>query len=125
MPLNCPADEISLAALQRDINGYSWITFRQDMMAGLSVALLTLPQAMAYALLAGLPLSCGIFAAIYSSIIAALFGSSRQLVIGPSNTLAILIQSGTAGILYTYYRELSGPERELVAVQILTQLTFL
>ncbi|MBA3958581.1 MAG: SulP family inorganic anion transporter [Parachlamydiaceae bacterium] len=125
MPLTYPADDISLAPLQDDINSYNWITFSQDLMAGLSVALLTLPQAMAYALLAGLPLSAGLFAAIYSSIIAALFGSSRQLVMGPSNAIAILIQSGTAEILYTYYRDLTGVERDIMAVQILTQLTFL
>lgn len=118
-------EEISLLDLQSDLKGYSWNIFRQDVMAGLTVALLTLPQAIAYALLAGLPLSCGLFAAIYSSIIAALFGSSRQLIVGPSNAIAILIQSGTAGIIYTYYRDLGGADRDLVAVEILTQLTFI
>lgn len=118
-------DDISLEGIKQDLHNYNLQTFFCDLSSGLSVALLTLPQAMAYAMLAGLPLSCGLFAAIYSSIIAALFGSSRQLVVGPSNTLAMLIQSGTAGILYTYYRELTGPEREIVAVQILTQLSFL
>lgn len=118
-------DDISLAQLKKDIEGYSWATFRQDALSGASVALLTLPQAMAYALLAGLPLSCGIFATIYSAIIAACFGSSRQLIVGPSNAIAILVQSGTADVLFTYYRDLNFAERELVAVQILTQLTFL
>src|SRR5688572_14795432 len=125
MPRNNQSDEISLTHLQKDIQGYSWVTFRQDLIAGLSVSLLTLPQAMAYALLAGLPLSAGIFAAIYSSILASLFGSSRQLVVGPSNAIAILIQSGTAEIIYTYYRDLIGVEKEMITVQILTQLTFL
>lgn len=125
MPLNCPADEITLEPLKKDIKGYTTTLFRQDLLAGLQVALLTLPQAMAYALLAGLPLSSGIFAAIYSSIIAALFGSSRQLITGPSNAIAILIQSGTAEILYTYFRGVTGIERDLIVIQILTQLTFL
>lgn len=119
------ADDISLEQLQRDINGYSWETFRQDAIAGISVALLTLPQGMAYALLAGLPLYCGLFAVIYSCIIAALFGSSRHLVVGPSNAIAILVQSGTAEILYTYYRDLSVADREIVAVQILTQISLI
>lgn len=119
------ADEISLQSLQKDLQAYSLATFRQDAIAGISLALLTLPQAMAYALLAGLPLTCGIFATIYSSIIAALFGSSRHLVVGPSNAIAILIQSGTADILYTYYRGLNYAEQEIAAVNILIQLTLL
>jgi SulP family sulfate permease len=72
-----------------------------------------------------LPLSCGLFAAIYSVFIAAAFGSSRHVVAGPSNAIAILIQLGTAQILFTYYRDLSPEERDIVAVQVLTQLTLL
>lgn len=120
-----PTDEISFSLFKRDLQNYSWPSFRQDAIAGITVALLTLPQAMAYALLAGLPLSCGIFATIYSSIIAACFGSSRHLIVGPSNAIAILVQSGTADILFTYYRDYSFAERELIAVQVLTQLTLL
>ena len=71
-------DEISLLTFQREMNGYTMATFYQDAMAALSVALLTVPQAMAYAMLAGLPLMTGIFAAIYSSVLATLFGSSRH-----------------------------------------------
>ena len=89
------------------------------------MALISLPHAMACALVLGLPLSTGIFAAIFSCMIAALFGSSRHLVNGPSNAIAILIQYGTAEILYHYYRHLVGIERELVAFQIMTQITLL
>src|ERR1700722_19988430 len=96
------SDDISLLSFKKDLKGYSWGTFRQDATAAVSVALLTVPQAMAYALLAGLPLSAGLFAAIYSSIIAALFGSSRHLIVGPSNAIAILVQSATAEILFTH-----------------------
>lgn len=125
MTLHYPTDEISLSLLKKDFTTYSWETFRQDACSGISVALLTVPQAMAYALLAGLPLSCGLFAAMYATILAALFGSSRHLVAGPNTALSILIQAGTAEILFTYYRDLSAVEREIVAVEVLTQLTFL
>lgn len=125
MSINHSSDDISFSALKRDVFGYSWETFRCDSLAALTVALLTLPQAMAAALLAGLPLSSGLFAAIYSSILATMLGSSRQLVIGPSNAIAILVQAGTAEILYNHYRDLTGLERDMVALQILTQLTFL
>lgn len=125
MAVNHHIDDISLTSFKRDLQGYNLDTFRQDCFAGASVALLTVPQAMAYSLLAGLPLYCGLFAAIYSAIIAACFGSSRHLIVGPSNAIAILVQSGTAEILFTYYRDLTGGERDIVAVQILTQLSLL
>ncbi len=116
------SDDISLLPFKDDLSNYSWGVFRQDAIAALSVALLTVPQAMAYALLAGLPLSAGLFAAIYASMLAAFFGSSRHLIVGPSNAIAILVQTGTSDILYTYYRGLEGVDLELAALQILTQL---
>lgn len=119
------ADDISLLTFKKELSGYTWDIFRQDTIAAISVALLTVPQAMAYALLAGLPLTAGLFAAIYSSILASLFGSSRHMVVGPSNAIAILVQTGTAEILDTYYRGLVGLERDAAALQILTQLTML
>ena len=119
------SDEISLLAFPRELAGYSTAMLYKDFMAALSVALLTVPQAMAYSLLAGLPLMTGIFAAIYSSIIATLFGSSRHLIVGPSNALAILVQSGTAELLFTYHRALEGPERVVMSLMILTQLTMI
>lgn len=118
-------DEISLFSLKRDLSNYSFAALRQDALAALSVALLTVPQAMAYALLAGLPLTVGLFAAIYSAMVAALFGSSRHLIVGPSNAIAILVQSGTAEVLFTYYHGLEGQARDAAALQILTQLCWL
>lgn len=118
-------DDISFSPFKKDFGDYQPETLRQDLLAGVSVALLTVPQAMAYALLAGLPLYCGLFASIFSAAIAAAFGSSRHLVVGPSNSIAILVQGGTSQILFTYYRDLSGPERDIVAVEILTQLALL
>ncbi len=125
MSFNYSADDISFSELKTELQGYSWKSFRCDAIPALTVALLTLPQAMAAALLAGLPLSSGLFAAIYSSILASFLGSSRQLVVGPSNAIAILVQAGTADILYHHYRDLIGLERDVMAIQILTQLTFL
>jgi SulP family sulfate permease len=118
-------DDISLLAFKKDLQGYGWDSVRQDVRAGLSVALLTLPQAVGYSLLAGLPLFCGLFAAIYSSILASFFGSSRHLVVGPSNAIAVLMQSGCAQILYTYYRDLTGLDKEMMALMIVTQFSLL
>lgn len=117
-----PQDDISLTCLKKDFEGYSWGAFKLDLIAGLTVAMLTVPQALAYALVAGLPVACGLFAAIYASLIAALFGSSRHLIVGPSNAIAILIQAGISEILFTYYREASEIEKQALSLQILTQL---
>lgn len=118
-------DDISLRSLQRDFRKSTWETLRADLCAGISVAMLAVPQSMAYALVAGLPISCGLFAAIFSTILTALLGSSRHTVVGPTNAIAILIQAAIGEILFTYYRDLTGGEREVVALQILTQLTLL
>ncbi len=118
-------DDISFTPFKKELKGYRLRTFQKDLVAGISVALLTLPQAMAYALIAGLPLSTGLFAAIFSSMIAAFFSSSSHLVVGPSNAIAILIQYGTAEILYAHFRHLTGVERDVAAFQIMTQLTLL
>lgn len=115
-------DDISLTCFLKDFEKYSWRALKADALAGLSVAMLTVPQAMAYAFVAGLPLSCGLFASIFSSLVVALFCSSRHLIVGPSNAIAILIQAGISEIFFTYYRDVAGPERELVTLQILSQL---
>lgn len=125
MPILYQTDEITFTPFKRELQEYSWNQFRQDATAALNVALLTVPQGMAFALLAGLPLFCGVFAAVYSATLAALFGSSRHLISGPSNAIVILIQTATAEILFSQYRDLAGPERELMAIQILTQISLL
>ena len=115
-------EDISFFPFKNEFKGYNLTKLHKDLTAGSSVALLTMPQAMAYALIAGLPLSTGFFAAIFSCLIAAFFGSSRHLVVGPSNAIAILIQYGTAEILYSHFRHLTGADRDVAAFQIMTQL---
>lgn len=125
MAINYHVDDISFSPLKKDITSYSWDAFRQDLIAAFNVSLLTFPQAMAYALLAGLPISCGLFAAIFSSLVAPAFGSSRHAVLGSSNALAILIQAGISEVMYTYYRHLTGPDWDTMAIQVLSQLVML
>jgi SulP family sulfate permease len=125
MPNHHYPDDISFSSLRKDLQISTWETLRCDVLSALTVALMTLPQAMAYAVLAGLPLSCGLFASIYASIAASSFGSSRHLIMGPSNAIAILVQAGTAEVLFAYYRDLSGPERDMAATHILTQVVLL
>src|SRR3989338_2599816 len=79
-------------------------TVRADLIAGITVALVLIPQSMAYAQLAGLPAYYGLYAAFLPGIIAALWGSSGQLATGPvavvsllpASTLAPLAASGSS-----------------------------
>ncbi|HLC15591.1 MAG TPA: SulP family inorganic anion transporter, partial [Thermodesulfovibrionia bacterium] len=65
------------------LKGYNTAYLRSDLVAGLTVALILIPQSMAYAQIAGLPAYYGLYAAFLPPMIAALFGSSRQLGTGP------------------------------------------
>ncbi len=65
-------------------------TLRADLVAGVTVALVLVPQSMAYAQLAGLPAYYGLYAAFLPPMIANLFGSSRQLATGPVAVVSLM-----------------------------------
>ena len=64
---------------------------RDDVVAGLTVALVMIPQALAYAKLAGLPPHIGLYAALVPAVVAALFGSCGQLSTGPVALTSLLV----------------------------------
>ncbi len=64
---------------------------RDDAMAGLTGALIVLPQAVAFAIIAGLPPEYGLYAAMMPAIVAALFGSSWHMVSGPTTAISIAV----------------------------------
>ena len=70
--------------------GYGWGSFKIDLVSGLTVALVLIPQSMAYAQLAGLPAHYGLYASFLPPMIAALFGSSRQLATGPVAVVSLM-----------------------------------
>ena len=70
--------------------GYSSKSFKADIVSGLTVALVLIPQSMAYAELAGLPPYYGLYASFLPPMVAALFGSSRQLATGPVAVVSLL-----------------------------------
>jgi MFS superfamily sulfate permease-like transporter len=69
---------------------YNRTAFRVDALAGLTVALVLIPQSMAYAQLAGLPSYYGLYASFLPPMIASLFGSSRQLATGPVAVVSLM-----------------------------------
>jgi SulP family sulfate permease len=79
-----------------DLRGFRQAT-RFDLVAGLAVAALAVPQGMAYALVAGLPAEMGLLAAALPTAAAALFGSSPHLVSGPTNPIALLVGASIVG----------------------------
>jgi SulP family sulfate permease len=68
-------------------------SLRADLIAGVTVALVLIPQSMAYAQLAGLPAYYGLYAAFLPGMIAALWGSSKQLATGPVAVVSLLTAS--------------------------------
>ena len=79
-------------------------SLRADFQAGLTVAIFAVPQAMAYAVLAGLPPVNGLYCAVMMSFVASLFLSSPFLNIGPTNTSALL----TASVIAPFAAHASG-----------------
>ncbi|MGD8561938.1 MAG: SulP family inorganic anion transporter [Desulfarculaceae bacterium] len=69
---------------------YSGTKFKMDAVAGITVALVLIPQSMAYAQLAGLPAYYGLYAAFLPPMIAAMFGSSMQLATGPVAIVSLM-----------------------------------
>jgi SulP family sulfate permease len=69
-----------------------------DIVAALTVWALMVPEAMAYASLAGMPPETGLYAALVAPLAYAIFGTSRQLNVGPSSTVAVLSFSIVAGL---------------------------
>ncbi len=81
---------------------------RADMIAGVTVALVLVPQSMAYAQLAGLPMHIGLYAAFLPVMVAAVFGSSRQLATGPVAVVSLMTAAALGPIVAA--SGLSGPE---------------
>jgi SulP family sulfate permease len=72
---------------------YSVAKLRKDLIAGLTVAVVEVPQAMAYALLAGVPPQYGIYTSVIQGFFGALLSSSEHMTTGPTNTQSLLIAS--------------------------------
>lgn len=78
--------------------GYSRTRLRLDIVAGLSLAAFAIPESLAYASLADLPPVSGLYCYLVAGLAYAVFGSSRQLAIGPTSALAIAVAAGIAAM---------------------------
>jgi sulfate permease, SulP family len=90
------------AAISNPTSERKWLSVetlsivRKDFLAGLTVAALSLPQSMAYALLAGVDPRFGLYTAIVFTAVAAIFGSSRHLINGPTGAVSLVVFSALA-----------------------------
>ncbi len=114
--MSSPLADLQLAKLPSKIGNYLKSDARADAIAGLTVAVMGVPQAMAYALIAGLPPVWGLYTAIVTCTVAAIFGSSNHLVTGPTNAICMVILSLTAHLPQRY---------DLPLLEIVLLLTFL
>jgi SulP family sulfate permease len=75
---------------------YDWDKGRRDLVAGLTVAAIAVPEGMAYALIAGVDPKFGLYSMIVVTTVAAIFGSSSQLINGPTSAISLLVFSALA-----------------------------
>ncbi|WP_020529608.1 SulP family inorganic anion transporter [Flexithrix dorotheae] len=80
------------------IKGYRKDQLSGDIPAGLTVGIMLIPQGMAYAMIAGLPPVYGLYAALVPQVIYAIFGTSRQLAVGPVAMDSLLVAMGLSVI---------------------------
>ena len=90
---------LDLLPLRKTTAGYSPSHLTADSRAALNVALLAFPPGMAYAVIAGLPLSYGLFGSAVASIVRMLFAGSRFIVLGPTNATSVMVMSSFAARL--------------------------
>lgn len=75
--------------------------FKKDLVAGLTIAIVLIPQAMAYAMIAGLPPVYGLYASVFPLLVYAFLGTSRQLSIGPVAMDSLLVAAGLGALSLT------------------------
>jgi SulP family sulfate permease len=85
-----------LFPLAQQLTDYDQEQLRGDLSAGLTVGVMLIPQGMAYALIAGLSPIYGLYASLVPLAVYALFGSSRQLAVGPVAMVSLLVAAAVA-----------------------------
>ena len=103
-----------MSILDRILPAAAWMrsyerdNLRADISAGLTTAVMLIPQGMAYAMLAGLPPIIGLYASTIPIILYALFGSSRQLAVGPVAMVSLLVATALTPLAETGSAEYVG-----------------
>ena len=101
--------------LLRRASEYPPKNLRPDLIAGLTVAAITVPQSIAFAVLIGVPVPAVLASAIVGTILCSLYCSSRHLVFGPTNTISIIL----ATTLVTFAGEPLPPLQKVLLIGFL------
>ena len=108
------------------LKGYSWrTTLPSDLVAGLTVGVMIVPQSMSYAKLAGLPVEYGLYSSLMPVFTYSLFGSSRQLAVGPVAIISLLLSTGVAEVLDAENIAVDDPAYQTRYMQLAVQISFL
>lgn len=99
------------------LGGLRSANLRYDLIAGVTIAAIAIPESLGYAKIAGLPIQTGLYCALLPAVLFALVGSSRQLVVGADSATAALVAAG-AGAVAT-----AGTSQYASAVGVLAILT--
>jgi len=78
---------------------YDPANLKPDLVAGITVAVILLPQAIAFAIIAELPPQMGLYAAVLGALVGALWGSSNQIHSGPTNAISLLVASSLSAVV--------------------------
>jgi high affinity sulfate transporter 1 len=105
---------------------YDWAAqFPTDFLAGLTVSVLIIPQAIAYSGIAGLPPAYGLYTSIFPALLYFLLGSCRQMSVGPESTSAILMGHVLSKMLAEIVEVTPSADTAQLAIDIAFRVTFL
>lgn len=115
------------APLVESLRGYDAACARADLQAGLTVAVIAVPQSMAYAIIAGVAPVYGLYTMIFQCVIASLFNSQRLLSVGPTNTQSLLVASTITYVIRRYpgYEGLTPEDYNALYLQLVIGLTLI
>lgn len=77
---------------------YKKVWFKKDILAGITIGIMLIPQGIAYALIAGLPPIYGLYTALIPQLVYVVFGTSRQLAVGPVAMDSLIVASGVVAL---------------------------
>lgn len=105
---------------------YNWKkSLLMDVLAGFAVGVMVIPQSMSYAKLAGLPVQYGLYSALVPVYIYAMFGSSRQLAVGPVALISLLLSTGLSDMLEKENISTSDKQYKTIYATLAIQVAFL
>jgi high affinity sulfate transporter 1 len=114
---NAPSGVSKYLPILQWLPGYPSKWLRQDLVAGLTTAAVVIPQAIAYATIAGLPVEVGLYAALVPMVVYAILGTSRVLSVSVTSTISILTAATLAPVVQG-----STPAGALIAASTLAAL---